>query len=293
MTNTLPFYWVDAFTDQLFGGNPCAVVLDADRLSEQQMQQLALEMGLSETAFVMNSTQGDFAARYFTPGGEIPLAGHPTISCVSVLLATGRLTAGESISLELPAGLIKVSTTADELPLIIMEQCPPTFMAIHDKREIASLLGLTEDDLIANVPIQTVSTGTPQLMVAVKDVACVEKAAIDIASYRRYRDSSDHSSVHVFCPSGYSAEGATFARHFSVPPDPIEDPFTGSATGGMAAFAVKYGLVTQRSFIAEQGHGLGRPGKAWVDVLGDNEAIEMVTVGGKAVILVEGQLRRP
>lgn len=85
-----PFYWLDAFTQVPYGGNPCAVVLDADDLEDSQMQTLALEMGLSETAFVMNSTAADFAARYFTPGGEIPLAGYPTIASTRALLAAGR-----------------------------------------------------------------------------------------------------------------------------------------------------------------------------------------------------------
>lgn len=94
---------VDAFTTQAYGGNPCAVVLDADGLSETAMQCIAREINLSETAFVLSSGKADVRARYFTPSTEIPLAGHPTIATVHTLLAEGRLeaTANRTISLEL------------------------------------------------------------------------------------------------------------------------------------------------------------------------------------------------
>lgn len=285
-----PFYWLDAFTDQPFGGNPCAVVLDADDLTAAQMQTLALEMGLSETAFVMASATADFAARYFTPGGEIPLAGHPTIASVAALMQAGRLEGGQTINLKLPAGVIKVTTTAEESPLISMEQLKPEFMVEHDRDSVAPLFSLDVADLVADVPVQTVSTGTPQLMIAVKDIAAVRKAAINIDGYRRYREGRDCTSVHVFCPKGFTPAGGTFARHFSVPPDPIEDPFTGSATGGMAAFAYRYGLIDSPTFVAEQGHDLGRPGSAQVEVLGPRDDITAVVVGGRAVLLVAGQI---
>lgn len=284
-----PFYWLDAFSDTPYGGNPCAVVLDADDLADSQMQTLALEMGLSETAFVMKSPAADFAARYFTPAGEIPLAGHPTIASVRALIAAGRLEAGRSIRLELPAGIVKVSTTAEASPLITMEQLKPEFLTVHDSAEVAALFGLGVADLVPKVPVQTVSTGTPQLMIAVKDVTALRRAAIDIDGYRRFRDSRDCTSAHVFCATGGSV-GGTFARHFSVPPDPIEDPFTGSATGGMAAFAFHYGLIQTPTFTAEQGHDLGRPGSAQVEILGPPGDISAIRVGGHAVVLISGSI---
>ena len=88
---TLPILQIDAFTKKPYGGNPCAVVLNADGLSEAAMQAIALEMNLSETAFVLESKKADFRARYFTPAEEIPLAGHPTIATVYALIITGAL----------------------------------------------------------------------------------------------------------------------------------------------------------------------------------------------------------
>ena len=99
---------MDAFTTKTYSGNPCAVVLEAEDLSDAAMQSIALEMNLSETAFVMSSDVADFRARYFTPVEEIPLAGHPTIATIYALLITGSIPYEDhaEIQLELQAGVI-------------------------------------------------------------------------------------------------------------------------------------------------------------------------------------------
>jgi trans-2,3-dihydro-3-hydroxyanthranilate isomerase len=89
---------------------------------------------------------------------------------------------------------------------------------------------------------------------------------------------------------GISQMGNTFARHFGVPPDTPEDPFTGSATGGMAAFLWKYNLIKVPKFIAEQGHWMGRPGQADVEVIGSRDHIKTVKVGGNAITILQGML---
>jgi trans-2,3-dihydro-3-hydroxyanthranilate isomerase len=93
----------------------------------------------------------------------------------------------------------------------------------------------------------------------------------------------------LFCLQGISDAGATFARHFGVPPDLLEDPFTGSATGGMAAYLWHYGLIPSPQFIAEQGHWLQRPGQASVEVIGPRDDIQAVKVGGPAVAILCGE----
>lgn len=299
MTKPLPFYWVDAFSSEPFGGNPCAVVLDADGMSDAQMLTLAQEMGLSETAFIMSpsvdsgTSRADFAARYYTPKQEIPLAGHPTIASVRALIAAGRIRAGQSIQLQLTAGVITVETCAAPSPTITMSQCQPEFLVQYDPAIAAQFLGLSVQDLVADVPVQTVSTGTPQLMVPVKDRVAVQKAVFDAEAYRRFERDADCTSLHVFCPEGYTSDGGSYARHFALIPHAVEDAFTGSATGGMAAYLYHYGLIASPKFRAEQGHDMGRPGVAEVEVVGTPEAIQTVKVGGQAAVLVEGQMRLP
>jgi trans-2,3-dihydro-3-hydroxyanthranilate isomerase len=123
----LPIMQIDAFTTKPYGGNPCAVVLEADGLSESAMQDIALEMNLSETAFVMSSNKADFRARYFTPSEEIPLAGHPTIATMYALIVNGIISyQGQAeFQLELEAGVVTVdvSETKSGRPLIT-SPCP-------------------------------------------------------------------------------------------------------------------------------------------------------------------------
>jgi trans-2,3-dihydro-3-hydroxyanthranilate isomerase len=291
----LPFLQVDAFTDRALGGNPCAIVFDADELSDATMQAIAREMNLSETAFVLRSAVADVRARYFTPAEEIPLAGHPTIATVFALVETGRLPlTGDltTIALELRVGPIRVDihSAAGVVKNVVMSQKKPQFLATYPAGDILPVFGLTPDALLPNMPIQTVSTGTPQLMIPLRDHAALRRARLDGAAYGDLRARADFFSPHLFCLGGATAAGQTFARHFGVPPDTAEDPFTGSATGGMAAYLWHYRLIAEPAFVAEQGHWMGRPGEARVEIAGPRDDIETVRVGGRAVTVIRGEL---
>lgn len=284
-----PFFWIDAFTDQPFAGNACAVILDAEGLGSDQMQRIAREIGLSETAFVVPTSRADFGARYFTLTSEIPLAGHPTLATVRALIEAGRIAPGrERLRLELPAGVVEVTITPSPLR-ITMTQLPPQFLSQHDPVRIAALFGLSPEDLVAGAPIQTVSTGTPQLMVPLRSVNALRRARLDAEAYTAYQAASDFFSPHLFVLEGATPRGQTYARHLGVPPEPVEDPFTGSATGGMAAYLWSHGLIQEPHFVAEQGHDLGRPGTADVEVLGPRDAIRGVRVGGGTAVLLRGE----
>ncbi|MBE7468469.1 MAG: PhzF family phenazine biosynthesis protein [Anaerolineales bacterium] len=292
---TYPFMQVDAFTDRPLGGNPCAILFETDDMDEATMQAIAREMNLSETAFVRRSAVADFGVRYFTPAEEIPLAGHPTIATTFALVDTGRLAlTGDMtrLTLELQVGPIPVEIFASggKAQRIVMTQKKPLFLKTYDPAEILPVFNLTPDDALPGVPIQTVSTGTPQLMVALRNHDALRRARLEMPAYAELRARADFFSPHLFCLDGVTEAGQTFARHFGTPPDTMEDPFTGSATGGMAAFLWRYGLLEEPTFIAEQGHWLGRPGQATVEVVGPRDDIETVKVGGGAVTIVRGEL---
>lgn len=295
----LPFLLLDAFTETALGGNPCAVVLDAENLTDSQMQRLAREFNQSETAFVRGTAATGFSARYFTPAEEIPLAGHPTIATITALLHTGRLPlTGPRLTLPLtllhgPVQIdVEAPTAAVGLPRVLMTQRRPVFGQLHDLAVVAPLFGLTPADVLPGAPIQTVSTGTPQLMLLLRDHAALRRACLaDADGLDRYRAASDFFSSHLFCLGGATTAGHTFARHFCTPPDVVEDPVTGSATGGMAAYLWHYGHLAAPSFVAEQGHWMGRPGCVQVHINGPREAIGSVQIGGTAVVVVEGHLR--
>ncbi len=174
--------------------------------------------------------------------------------------------------------------------LIRMFQRKPVFGEKHDPKTVLPLFGLKGGDLLPGAVIQTVSTGTRQLMVPLKSHDSLRRLTMDPTAYRKYRAKMDFFSPHFFCLTGIRADARTFARHLGVPPDTMEDAFTGSATGGMAAYLWKYGLIKRASFIAEQGHWMGRPGRAFVEVIGSREDIQSVIVAGAAVTTINGEL---
>ncbi|MFL7868814.1 MAG: PhzF family phenazine biosynthesis protein, partial [Anaerolineales bacterium] len=195
------------------------------------------------------------------------------------------------IPLELRDGPVDVEVFAQDgiVERIVMSQRKPQFLSTHQPADVMPAFGLDESDLLPGAPIQTVSTGTPQIMIPVKSHDSLRKAILDIEKYTALRESSDFFSPHLFCLQGVE-HGQTFARHFGVPPDTMEDPFTGSATGGMAAYLWHYGLIENPAFIAEQGHWMNRPGTAYVEVVGPRDDIETVKVGGSAVTVFRGEL---
>jgi trans-2,3-dihydro-3-hydroxyanthranilate isomerase len=292
---TYPFMQVDAFTTTPLGGNPCAILFDTDDLDAATMQAIAREMNLSETAFVRRSQVADFGVRYFTPADEIPLAGHPTIATSFALVETGRLAlAGDytRFTLEMQVGPLPVELFARDgrLERIVMTQKAPRFLSTHDPARVLPIFHLEPADLLPGAAIQTVSTGTPQLMIPLRSLEALRRVQVDTPALSRYTAASDFFSIHLFCLEGTTPAGRTFARHFSPPPDVFEDPFTGSASGGMAAYLWHYGLIDRPVFIAEQGHWMERPGQAFVEVIGPAEAIETVKVGGPAVTVLRGEL---
>jgi len=287
----LPYLLIDAFTEKPLTGNPCAVFFDTDGLEPGTMQRIASEMNLSESAFVSRSNTADFRVRYFTPAEEIPLAGHPTIATTWALIDSGKIDLStREISLELNDGPITVTIDGKtgSLPLITMTQRPPQFLSTHDPYKVMPIFGLTEDDLLPDSCVQTVSTGTPQLMIPLKGHASLRKAKLEFSAYTAYRDASDFFSPHLFCLNGFTTAGDVASRHFGVPPDTIEDPFTGSATGGMIAYLWHYKLIRKRKLIVEQGHWMGRPGTGYAEIIGPPDTIDTVRVSGTAVTVIRG-----
>ena len=131
------------------------------------------------------------------------------------------------------------------------------------------------------------------LIVPVASMASLNKARANISLYQWLHARGDFFSVHLFVCEGADSTGDTFARHFVLPPDLLEVPFTGSATGAMAAYAWKEGLINQADFVAQQGHNLGRPGSARVSLAIDEDDISAVKVGGHAVEVIRGEIAVP
>jgi trans-2,3-dihydro-3-hydroxyanthranilate isomerase len=295
---SLPLLLVDAFTDRPFAGNACSVVLDAGGLSRELMQAIAREMNQSETAFVLGGKGTRFDVRYYTPGEEIPLAGHPTIATTAALADAGRLVptgARTEVTFVLRDGPISIAYEKPEsgLARVVMTQRRPEFRQVLDGAAIASIFGLEPSDLRTAAPVQVVSTGTPQLMIPLASLEALRRVRVDVPRYVALRASEKFFSVHLFVVEGMTPRGRTFARHFGVPPDHTEDPVTGSATGGMGAYLFHHRLVREHDFVAEQGHWMGRPGSVDVHLEGTPEDVRSVSIAGQAVVVARGMLEVP
>jgi len=292
----LPFFWIDAFTNKKLSGNPCAVVLNADSLTSKQMQSIAKEINLSETAFVISSNKANFGARYFTPEEELPFAGHPTIATTHALIQSGLIKTVDpitKITLELPAGIIPIEILKNsDNTKIVMSQLAPKFQRTYNIEDICQIFGLSPKDFLPGIPIQTVNTGTPILMIPLASHEALAKVHFaDFEHYKKLKNNGDFYFSHHFCLKGATSNGTTFARSLGTPPNTLEDPFTGSATGPMAAYLWKYGLISNPHFIiAEQGHWMGKPGEALVEVVGSKDSISTIRLAGEAVCLIVGNI---
>jgi trans-2,3-dihydro-3-hydroxyanthranilate isomerase len=275
---------VDVFTEFPLEGNPLAVFPDSDGLSETVMQRIARELNLSETAFVLPSTRSDCAARVriFTPAREMSFAGHPTVGTSYVLIEEGMVSTDRFL-LEEKVGQIPIRVDRSERPLIWLRTPPIVEGNKVDRHVCAESLGLSASDLL-DIPPQILSAGNPDLYVAVKDMATVDRASLTSLGPLR-ADATDPIGVFVFTPTSQGAYSRLFAPGDGI----LEDPATGSATGPLAAYLIKHGLVSGEPgtrFISEQGTKMGR--RSILHILITREGIE---VGGYVTPLVEATMR--
>ncbi|MGH2604198.1 MAG: PhzF family phenazine biosynthesis protein [Dehalococcoidia bacterium] len=296
------FVQVDVFTDRPYAGNPLAVVFDAEGIAGDEMQAIAREMNLSETTFILPPVHPECAARVriFTPGQELPFAGHPTIGTSIVLAREGLLPPGTTeFLLEEGIGPVPVRFEGDPAAphFAWMHHGEATFgPEIADRAALAAALGLSEPDLIPGVPVQTGSTGLPHLYVALRDRAIVDRAIVDGTALRRVLGDDAHLGVFVFAPDPDPAARRVYSRMFA-PLDGIpEDPATGSASGPLGVYCVRYGLVQTASevrIVSEQGVKMGRPSLIHIRLRMDGNQITSIEVGGSAVPVLEGTLHLP
>jgi trans-2,3-dihydro-3-hydroxyanthranilate isomerase len=291
--------WVDVFTERAFAGNPLAVVLEADGLSTREMQAIARETNLSETTFVLPPQKRDHAARVriFTPHIELPFAGHPTVGTGWVLIDEGLVGSdAAAFTLEEGVGPIPVRVDRSGRELVLWMSHPPvTFGEVIEERgDMAAALGLTVSDLLPNVPIQIASTGGPFVYAALKDAAAVDHAVSRGDALTLVLDAHGLPAVFLF-----AAEGGNrlYSRMFA-PHTPVriaEDPATGSASGPLGAFAVRYSLIpaaTHVSIVSEQGTKMGR--QSFIRILleypASAELPSRIEVGGSVVPVMTAEL---
>ncbi len=285
----LPFFIVDVFAEKKYAGNQLAVFYNVGELSGAEMQQIARETHFSETTFILSGVprNGGFDVRIFTPGEEVPFAGHPTLGTAHIINHIFLQDKAEKVVLNLKAGQIPVTFSPDGYSW--MKQIEPVFGRKHPSETLASVLSLKPEEIDNRFPIEEVSTGLPFFIVPLKTIASLKKAKIDDGRYIDLVTGTEAKGILVFCPETHEPQNdisvRVFVDYFGVP----EDPATGSGNGCLAGYLARHRYFGQEHIDvrSEQGYEIGRPSLLLLKSKQEGSHIEVV-VGGKSIVIAEG-----
>jgi trans-2,3-dihydro-3-hydroxyanthranilate isomerase len=305
------FLQLDVFTDQAFCGNPLAVFPEAADISDEKMMQIAREMNLSETVFVLESEKENVLRRLriFTPMREIPFAGHPIVGTWAALTGEGVVqppqggTGWQRIFHEVGIGVLPVDIEfSDGKPVqVVMTQGKFEILDEiddgHEQAELARALGLAREDLDESLPIQTITTGLSCLVVPIRSLADLRDCRINTSLLAEIYTRHGATGCHAFTRETIEIGASRAHARFFAPADNIpEDPATGSACGALGAYLVYHGGLNTEpengryKFVIEQGDFIHRPSRINLDVKGGAGNVEEVKVGGLAVLVARGEV---
>jgi trans-2,3-dihydro-3-hydroxyanthranilate isomerase len=290
----------DVFTTRRFEGNQLAVFLDGRGLDAATMQQIAKEMNFSESTFVFPAERPDtdVRMRIFTPGNELPMAGHPTIGSTFALAHTKVIAAGrERFVFGLGVGPTPVELTwsGGELSFAWMDQqLPDVRQPLQSAEKLTASVGVDHKAFAATgLPIEEISCGVPFIILPLASREAVDAAAPDVTAMRALSSAfgGDHIGVFVFTTDGADDEVTVYSRMFAPGLGVLEDPATGSASGPLGCYLVRNRVVPPahaRKIVSLQGVAMGRPSRIHVAISTDSDTITRVQVGGQAVLVGEG-----
>lgn len=287
----LPFVTIDVFTANALEGNQLAVFTDGSALSTEQMQTIARETNLSETTFVLprsfeETKEQGHRVRIFTISEELPFAGHPTLGTAWVIRGIGG---ADEVVLDLNVGKVPVRfTTENGQPFGEMRQRDPEFGQIHSREAVARAVNLKPADIADDVPIHTVSTGMPFVIVPIKKLATLQQLSFNYGNAIEYLAKTDGKFLYFVSRETLDPTARLHARMIFYNG---EDPATGSAAGCTAAWMAMHGVArSDERVLIEQGIETNRPSRIFVraDKIGDR--VINVRVGGQAVEVARGEL---
>ncbi|MFP8954477.1 PhzF family phenazine biosynthesis protein [Natrialbaceae archaeon A-arb3/5] len=287
--NTRRVLQVDAFTDEPCAGNPAGVVPNADGLSTSQMQAIANELAVSETAFLLESADADRVIRYFTPTQEVDLCGHATIGSFAHLADEG-LEPGTT-TLETNIGVLEIEV--DEDGTVWMTQDAPEIREAdvgYDR--VADALGVEQAALEGasdDIPLAVASTGLPFLIAPITYLSDLGDADPDLSAVEALTADVGATGVYLFTFDALEADSTLHGRMFAPGAGVPEDPVTGTASGAVGAYLDRFGAFDDdlpEELRLEQGHYVDRPGIVRVRT-------DPVRVGGRGVTTLDGSLVVP
>lgn len=300
---SLKYLHLDVFTSRRFEGNQLAVFFDAHDLDTSAMQTIAREMNFSESTFLLRAERPDtdIRMRIFTPGVELPMAGHPTIGTTFALAQTGVIAAGrEHFVFGLGVGPTRVELTWDgtRLAFASMDQRLPEVRPPASPVDLIVRAAGVDPDAHrqTGLPIQEISCGVPYILLPLATRADVDAATADLTVLRQLTSAfpAEHTGLYLFSTEPAGDDVTAYARMFAPGLGVAEDPATGSACGPLGCYLVQQGVVARdraREIISWQGVAMGRPSRIHIAITQDAAgAVSRVQVGGEAVVVAQGTL---
>jgi trans-2,3-dihydro-3-hydroxyanthranilate isomerase len=300
---TLEYMHLDVFTDRRFEGNQLAVFRDARELDAEMMQTIAREMNFSESTFLLPAERGDtdIRMRIFTPGVELPLAGHPTIGTTFALAETGAIATGrDHFVFGLGVGPTRVELTwqGGALAFAAMDQLLPDVREpVATVDEVTRAAGVDRRAFEkTGLPLQEISCGVPYILLPLATRADVDGAVADLGTLRQLRSafSVGHTAVYLFSTESKGDDVTAYSRMFAPGLGVAEDPATGSACGPLGCYLVQQKAVRadeSSNMVSWQGVAMKRPSRMHISITQDSSgAISRVQVGGRAVVVAQGRL---
>lgn len=299
----LRYITADIFTESRFGGNPLAVLPNAPDFSDEVMLSIAREFNYSETVFVQPPERpfNTRKLRIFTPGGEVPFAGHPTVGSAHVLAAIGEipLNGGETrITFEEKVGLVPVRIVSQDGAPVFCQlsaaKMPEVGPPLPPNADLAAMLGIDQDDILTGkLHPQTVTCGLPFAFVPLRDRHAVARCKLNLERWEQTLKGTWTDMVYVFALDAQYPSSDVHGRMFGPGVGVPEDPATGSACAALGGYLAMRALDkngTQR-WIVEQGFEMGRPSILDVEADVAGGRITGIRVGGNSVLVMEGTLR--
>ncbi|HLS81883.1 MAG TPA: PhzF family phenazine biosynthesis isomerase [Steroidobacter sp.] len=298
-TRRCRLFHVDAFTRERFCGNPAVVVLDADELTEEQMQTIAAEVN-GETAFVLEAedTDHDMRVKFFTPRLPAPFVGHATIAAQYVLAKKQGRPSGK-VRQQTGAGIVEVEVMEAEGDLrVAVTQNPPSLGPIipdHHRSQVLNALGVSSPSLHVDCPLQILTKGSSRLLIGLKSPDLLDSIKPDFAELARLTSHVGAEGYFVFALHEEDGRLGALSRMFVPALGIPEDPVSGNAHGMLGVYLVSHELLTPQdgrvAFRGRQGMWMRRPGVVDVEVETTGRVAQSVRIMGDAVILYEAEIQ--
>jgi trans-2,3-dihydro-3-hydroxyanthranilate isomerase len=288
------FLVVNAFADGPFGGNPAGVFPDAYGLDDATMQSFARQLNLVESVFVTPSAEADYRLRYFTPNGEVPVAGHPSLAAWIALSHQKQIDATKKTKYtqinKVGTQDIEFDLSKPEHPIVTMKQPPPRFLeGAFDSEYVASVFSIDEKYIDTQLPIHAVDCGLGHLIVPLRTLDGLMRVRRNIEPLRKLCQQAGVREAQLFC---FETLNKTYNIHTRnlCPREGLEDPACGNGNGALAAYLSRYCWTERKDFTvrAEQGHIVNLPSIIYSRAIRNGKQVD-VSVGGTGVVMLEGQ----